>query len=91
MRLVDADELKKSGYRLVHIDNLNPKIERRSWVTVPTVSEAEVIAEQLENYRAEFDCKVCKYGKTEPQVCTKDCTDALVDGLLEIVRKGGVE
>ena len=41
MRLVDADELKKSGYRLVHIDNLTTKIERRSWVDVPTAYDVE--------------------------------------------------
>lgn len=51
----------------------------------------EAVIEQMEEYRAKFDCRVCKHTKTEGQVCTKDCTDALIDGMLEIVRKGGVE
>ncbi len=51
----------------------------------------EAVIEQMEEYRAKFDCRICKYNKTERQVCTKDCTDALIDGLLEIVRKGGEE
>ena len=56
-----------------------------------TAYDTEKVVEQLEEHRANFDCRSCKHGKTEKQVCTKDCTDSLIDGLLEIVRRGGAE
>lgn len=46
----------------------------------------ESVIEQMEEYRAKFDCRTCKYNKAEGQVCTKDCTDALIDGMLEILK-----
>ena len=46
----------------------------------------EAVIEQMEEYRAKFDCRTCKYNKAEGQVCTKDCTDALIDGMLEILK-----
>lgn len=50
--------------------------------------DVDYVVAEIEEYRANFDCSICKYNKTEGQVCTKDCTDALVDGLLEIVKNG---
>ena len=41
--------------------------------------------------RANFDCKLCKYNDDEKTICSEDCTDALIDGLIEIVKGGGVE
>ena len=55
---------------------------------VPTAYNVESVIVELEEYRANFDCEICKYNKTESQVCTKDCTDALIDGLFEIVKNG---
>lgn len=46
-RLIDADELKKSGYRLVHIDNLKPKQSCKSWAEVPTAYDVEKVLEQI--------------------------------------------
>lgn len=56
-----------------------------------TAYDIEKVVAELEEYRANFNCRFCKYNKTEKAVCTKDCTDALIDGLLDILRKGGVE
>ena len=47
MRLIDADELKKSGFRLVHVDNLKPKQSCKSWAEVPTAYDVEKVVEQL--------------------------------------------
>ena len=47
MRLVDADELKKSGFRLVHVDNLKPKQSCKSWAEVPTAYDIEKVVEQI--------------------------------------------
>ena len=63
-------------------------------ITLPVVeniiNEAEAkweaVIEQMEEYRAKFDCRTCKHNKTEGQVCTKDCTDALIDEMLEILK-----
>ena len=34
--------------------------------------------------RANFDCKLCKYNDDEKTICSEDCSDALIDGLIEI-------
>lgn len=46
-RLVDADELKKSGYRLVHIDNLKPKQSCKSWADVPTAFDTDAVFKKM--------------------------------------------
>lgn len=51
----------------------------------------ESIVEQLEDYRAAFDCHTCKYFHSGKASCDKDCTDALVDSLIDIVRKGSTD
>lgn len=43
MRLVDADELKKNGYRLVHQDTK----EQLSWPEVPTAYDVEAVCRKL--------------------------------------------
>ena len=49
------------------------------------------VIEQIEYRRANFDCKLCKYNDDEKTTCSEDCSDALIDGLIEIVKGGGVE
>lgn len=83
MRLIDADELKKSGYRLVHIDNLKPKQSCKSWAEVPTAYDVEKVVECIHKY---FSKKI------------NDCNGNIVPheileynkAICEIVRKGGV-
>ena len=57
----------------------------------PTAYNVENVVAELEEHRANFDCRICKYNKTEGQVCLKDCTEALIDGLFDIVKRGGVD
>ena len=56
-----------------------------------TVFDMDKVVEQIENRRANFDCKLCKYNDGENTICSEDCSDALIDDLLEIVKGGGIE
>ena len=83
-RLIDADELKKSGYRLVHIDNLKPKQSCKSWAEVPTAYDVEKVVEQIHEY---FNGKI--------DACEEDIVPQEIleynKAICEIVRKGGVK
>ena len=59
----------------------------------PTAFDVDKVIEQIEHRRANFDCKLCKYNfdNEEKLTCREDCSDALIDDLLEIVKGGGVE
>ena len=57
----------------------------------PTAFDVDKVVEQIESRRAFFDCRSCKYRDTNDQMCDKDCSDALIDSLVEIVKGGGVE
>lgn len=88
-RLIDADELIKyiksiSSGKKEFIDCINEQ---------PTAFDADKVIEQIEYRRANFDCKLCKYNfdDEEKPICREDCSDALIDDLLEIVKGGGVE
>lgn len=87
MRLIDADALEKAGLIMVKLSDKEDKLLTKfEWKDVPTAYDVEEKVAELEAYRAKFDCSICKYGKTESQICTKDCMEALVAGLSEIVR-----
>ena len=57
----------------------------------PTAFDADKVIEQIEYRRANFDCKLCKYNDDEKTICSEDCSDALIDDLIKIVKGGGVE
>ena len=57
----------------------------------PAAFDVDEVIEQMEQRIANFDCKSCRYGNAECEVCDKDCSDALIDDLLDIVKGGGVE
>lgn len=59
----------------------------------PTAFDVDKVIEQIEHRRANFDCKLCKYNfdDEEKPICREDCSDALIDDLLDIVKGGGVE
>ena len=95
MRLIDADLLKKNckctgefedNFKCVSLSELAKVIDNQ-----PTVFDVNKVIEQIEHKRANFDCKSCRYGNVEGEVCNKDCSDALIDSLLEIVKGGGSE
>ena len=56
----------------------------------PTVFDVDKVIEQIEYRRANFDCKLCKYNDDEKTICSEDCSDALIDDLIKIVKGGGV-
>lgn len=88
-RLVDIEDVKA----LINgLDSLPWEEEVDDLVdSIPTAFDVEKVAEEMEEHRANFDCRICKYNKTEGQVCLKDCTEALIDGLFDIVKRGGVD
>nr|DAO40853.1 MAG TPA: hypothetical protein [Caudoviricetes sp.] len=86
MRLIDADKI---------IDSLgNSDIDFAIGAVIdeqPTAFDVDKVIEQIEDIRANFDCKLCKYNDGENTICSEDCSDALIDILLDIVKGGGVE
>ena len=86
MRLIDADKIINSlGNSDVDL-YISGLIDEH-----PTVFDVDKVIEQIEDIRANFDCKLCKYNDGENTICSEDCSDALIDILLEIVKGGGVE
>lgn len=100
MRLIDADLLKKDITKwlkpskpdeteMIEVTDVLVstmiEIEKQ-----PTAFDVDKVIEQMEHKRANFDCKSCRYGNVEGEVCNKDCSDALIDSLLEIVKGGGI-
>ena len=87
MRLIDGDKLKHVIH-CAYSDDLEilEKIDNQ-----PTAFDADKVIEQIEYRRANFDCKLCKYNDGENTICSEDCSDALIDILLEIVKGGGIE
>lgn len=67
------------------------KMEIAMLRSYPTAFDVDKVIEQMEHRIANFDCKSCKYNLIDHPYCGKDCSDALIDGLLEIVKGGGVE
>lgn len=79
------DELNKGN------DNYNSTPLYDFVEEMPTAYDVDKVMEQLEEYRAKFDCVSCKYFDDVEGTCDKDCTDALIDGLIDIIRAGGKE
>ena len=87
IRLIDADKLKHVIH-CAYSDDLEilEKIDEQT-----TAFDADKVIEQIEYRRANFDCKLCKYNDDEKTICSEDCSDALIDDLIKIVKGGGVE
>lgn len=85
-RLIDADKI---------IDSLgNSDMDFAIGAVIdeqPTAFDLDKVIEQIEHRRANFDCKLCKYNDDGKTVCSEDCSDALIDDLLDIVKGGGAE
>lgn len=100
MRLIDADLLKDNIIKC--LKPLEPEEEMID-VNVALLSvlmeidgqaaafDVDKVIEQIEDIRANFDCKLCKYNDGENTIYSEDCSDALIDILLDIVKGGGVE
>ncbi len=86
MRLIDADKLINSlGSSDVDL-YISGLIDEQ-----PTSFDVDRVIEQIEYRRANFDCKLCKYNDDGKTICSEDCSDALIDDLIKIVKDGGVE
>nr|DAH78153.1 MAG TPA: hypothetical protein [Caudoviricetes sp.] len=85
MRLIDADKI---------IDSLgNSDMDFAIGAVIdeqPTAFDVDKVVEQIEHRRASFDCKLCKYNDDEKTICNEDCSDALIDDLIKIVKEGGL-
>lgn len=92
-RLIDADDLIEyikiwdignsiSSDQKEFIDCVNRQF---------TAFNVDKVIEQIEYRRANFDCKLCKYNDDGKTICSEDCSDALIDDLIKIVKDGGVE
>ena len=87
MILIDADKLK----HVIHCA-YSDDLEILEKIDEQTIAfDADKVIEQIEYRRANFDCKLCKYNDDEKTICSEDCSDALIDDLIKIVKGGGVE
>lgn len=98
-RLIDADKLKDNIIKC-----LKPLEPEEEMIDVdvalvstlmeiddqPTAFDVNKVVEQIEHRRASFDCKLCKYNDDEKTICNEDCSDALIDDLIKIVKEGGL-
>ena len=86
MRLIDADKI---------IDSLgNSDMDFAIGAVIdeqPTVFDVDKVIDQIEYRRASFDCRSCEYYDDEKTICSEDCSDALIDDLIKIVKEGGIE
>lgn len=86
--LISRSELKKN-LDLKFSFGLENKIKLFDEIdNTPTAYDADKIIEQLEERRANHDCKICKYYVDGNITCEHDCADALIDDLIEIVKAG---
>ncbi len=88
MRLIDADAL----FKQLREENIPFNADINEIINIqPTAYDVEKVVAELETRRSDFDCKSCKHFYNGKEKCNADCTDALIDDLIEIVRKGGRE
>lgn len=86
MRLIDADKIIDSLGGSDMDFAIGAVIDEQ-----PTAFDVDKVVEQMEQREANFDCKSCKHNDGENTICSEDCSDALIDDLIEIVKGGGVE
>lgn len=94
-RLIDADALIDylgfGNTEEEREENVGEIVTLEDFDNQPTAFDADKVIEQIEYRRAHFDCKLCKYNDDEKTICSEDCSDALIDDLIKIVKGGGVE
>lgn len=94
MRLIDADKLKEVIEKEKDDNDYTCRLCMESTKEIideqPTAFDVDKVVEQMEQREANFDCKSCKYNDGENTICSEDCSDALIDDLLEIVKGGGI-
>lgn len=86
MRLIDADKIINSlGSSDVDL-YISGLIDEQ-----PTAYDVDRVIEQIEYRRANFDCRLCKYNDDGKTICSEDCSDALIDDLIETVKSGRIK
>ena len=55
--------------------------------SLPAAYDADKVVERIEAMRI-FDCKMCDKDDESSMVCVYDCTEELIDQVIEIVREG---
>ena len=94
-RLIDADALIDylgfGNTEEEREENVGEIVTLEDFDNQPTAFDADKVIEQIEYRRANFDCKLCKYNDDEKTICSEDCSDALIDDLIKIVKGGGIE
>lgn len=86
MRLIDANKIINSlGSSDVDL-YISGLIDEQ-----PTAYDVDRVIEQIEYRRANFDCRLCKYNDDGKTICSEDCSDALIDDLIETVKSGGIK
>ena len=58
---------------------------------MPKAYDVDAVVEAMEERTAKYDCRYCKHYETGMESCGKDCTDSLIESLIDIVKAGGVE
>lgn len=95
MRLIDADLLKDAIEKEKGDNDYMCRLCLESTKEIideqPTAFDVDKVIEQMEHKIANFDCKSCRYRDINCEICNKDCGDALIDDLLDIVKGGGVD
>ena len=101
MRLIDADLLKENIAKWLKpsepdetkmIDVADALVSTMMEIDEqPTAFDVDEVIEQMEQREANFDCKSCKHNDGENTICSEDCSDALIDDLIKIVKGGGVD
>ena len=94
-RLIDADALIDylgfGNTEEEREENVGEIVTLEDFDNQPTAFDVDKVIEQIEYRRANFDCKLCKYNDDEKTICSEDCSDALIDDLLDIVKGGGIK
>ena len=74
MRLIDSDMLKEAinsslntGRKTFSTEIICEAVDEQ-----PTVFDVDKVIEQIEDIRANFDCKLCKYNDGENTICSED-------------------
>ena len=96
-RLIDADALIDylgfGNTEEEREENVGEIVTLEDFDNHPTAFDVDKVMEQIEHRRSNFDCKLCKYNfcNDKKTICSEDCSDALIDDLIKIVKGGGVE
>jgi len=56
-----------------------------------TAFDVDKVVVDMEERRANFNCKLCRHYHNGKGKCCEDCTDALIEDLFDIMKRGGID